>query len=86
MGTSVSGADQGGSRFTDPGEDLHGGGSGFHSLRVIDGVNDTTHRNGFGYIPPQDGLQADRETTSYMTVWWMGVSPFGGSDYRCGNT
>ena len=29
-------------------------------------------------IPPQVGQQADRESTWYMTVWWMVVSPAGG--------
>ena len=35
---------------------------------------------GFWRIPPQGGQKADGDTTSYSTVWWMGVSSTGGSN------
>ena len=59
MGAAVLGADKGDSRCPDLGEDLCGGGSGGHDLRVGDEVDDSAHWEGFESIPPQGGLQAD---------------------------
>ena len=53
MGPAVSGADQGGSGCPDLREDLRGGGSGGHALRVENVGNDTTHPEGFGRILQQ---------------------------------
>ena len=76
----VLGADQGGSICPDLGEDLRGGGSGGHALRVVDVGYDTAHREGFGKIPQQGGPQDDGETTSERTGKWMGVSLAGGNN------
>ena len=86
VGVAVSGADQGVRRCPDLREDLRGGGSGSHSLRVGYVGNDTTHWDSFGRIPPQGIPQADGETTSERTGWRMVVSPAGGSDTRGGIT
>ena len=56
---AVSGAGQVGSVCPDLGGYLRGGGSGGHALRVGDVGNDTAHREGFGRISPQGGLQGD---------------------------
>ena len=72
MGAAVLGAEQGGSGCLDLGEDLRGGGSGGHALRVGDMGKDTAHREGFGQIPPQGGPQDDGEKTSERTGGgWM---------------
>ena len=42
---------------------LLGGGSVGHALRVGDVGHDTANWEGFGWIPPQGGPQADREAT-----------------------
>ena len=80
MGAAVLGAEQGGRGCLDLGEDLRGGGSGGHALRVGDVGIDTVYQEGVGRIPSQGGPQADRETTSERTGQWMDVSPTGGSD------
>ena len=82
VGADVSGSDQGGSGCLNLEEYLRGVGSGVHALRFGCFGNDTAHREGFGRIPPQDGPQADGETTSERKVKWMVVYPAGGSDIR----
>ena len=67
LGMDFLGPDQGGSGCPDIGEDLHGGGSSGHALRVGDMSNETAHQEVFGDIPPQGGTQAYRETTFEWT-------------------
>ena len=63
MGMDVSGAEQGGRRCLNLGEDLCGGGSGGHALRVGDVGHDTVHREVLRRIPTQGDPQDDGETT-----------------------
>ena len=64
MGVAILGAEQGGSRFPDLGEDRRAGGSGIHVIQVGDVGNDTAHWEGFGRILQQGGPQDDVEKTS----------------------
>ena len=82
VGAAVLGYEQGGSRYLDLGEDLRSGSSGGHAIEVRDMEYDTTHREGFGWIPPQGGPKAEGKTTSNGTGRWMGVSPSGGRNVR----
>ena len=60
VGAANSDVEHGGGVCPDLGPDLLGGGSVGHSLWVGDVGHDTAYLEGFGPIPPQVGLQADR--------------------------
>ena len=55
VGTDALDAEQGRTRCPELREDLRGGGSGVHALRVGDVGNEIAHWEIFGRIPPQGG-------------------------------
>ena len=67
MGAAIYGVGQLKCICLDLGEDLRGDGLCRHALRLRDVGNETTHQQGFGWIPPQGGPQADMETTMDRT-------------------
>ena len=86
MGTDVLGANKGGSRCPELGEDLRGVGSGGNDLQVVDVGNYMAHWEGFGRIPPQCGPQSDGEATLERAGRCMGLPPSGGCDDGGGMT
>ena len=92
MGAADKGADQGGCRCPYLRPDLLGNGPVFHYIWVVDVGHDPPHWENVGQIPPQDGLQADREETLASKGWCMVIPPNGvrnrrggtaGGGYRC---
>ena len=64
---------------------LDGGPVG-HTVRVGDVGDDTLYWYIVERIPPQDGLQADREATSEREGRSVGIPPAGGCNGRGGTT
>ena len=80
MGAADKGDDQGGCGFLDLGPYLLGSGTFVHALQVGSMGDDTPHLEGFGRIPPQGGLQADREGKLAREGKHTSIPPTGGSD------
>ena len=65
MGANIQGIGKGGHRFLEIRNNIRGGGPGGSAAWVGDVGDDTTYWEGFGRIPPQGGLQADKMATLY---------------------
>ena len=85
-GTAVQVVYQGGCGCLELVENLRGGVSGGHDVRVGDVGDATVHWEGYRHISPQGGPQADGKTTLERTGQWMDVFPNRGSYGRVGIT
>ena len=86
MGAVDKGADQGWCGRPYLGTDLLGSVPVGHDVQVEDVGHDPPHWEGFGWITPQVGLQADGEATLARKGWCMGIPPSGGRNGGGGTT
>ena len=86
MGAADEGYKQGGFKFPNLRPDLLGRSPVGHAVRVGDVCHYPSYWEGVGRIPPQGGLQADREATLVSKVQSMGIPPAGVRNGRGGDS
>ena len=75
MGATDKGAEERGCGCPDLGTYILGGVPVGNVLHVRDMGDDPTHQEGVERIPPQGGLQADREATLERELWRVDIPP-----------